>query len=156
MSHKKDRMGYKAAPLHYLIYLNPKPEMVSFLLEKGADPTIADQVGDTPLHSAMLYGHYEIAHLLLEHDAQVNTPNHSGQTPFYFACIHLQNKLDQNQEITAVDRQFIYQLHITHGADWDAADLLSITPGSMMRAVAAQSNGQFQLPDELQQQDPDE
>jgi ankyrin repeat protein/F-box associated protein len=156
MSDKEGRMGYQASPLHYLIYLNPKPEMVSALLENGADPTIADQVGDTPLHSAMLYGHYEIAHLLLEHDAQVNTPNHSGQTPFYFACLYLKHKLAQNQEITAADRQFIYQLRITYGADWDAADRWGKTPGSMMRAVAAQSNGQFQLPDELQQQDPDE
>lgn len=148
--------GYQTTSLHYLIHLNPTSKMVDFLLEIGADPTIADQVGDTPLHSAMRYGHYEISHLLLEHDAQVNAPNHKGQTPFHFACLHLQNKLTANKEITAADRQFIYQLRITHGADWDAADRWGKTPGDIIREVAAQSNGQFQLPDELQQQDRDE
>ena len=82
-------------------------EIVKLLLEHGADPNAEDEDGWTPLHVAMFYGCIEVAKhvyihcpqqrqvkgslvevvkLLLEHGADPNAQNKSGETPLHDAA----------------------------------------------------------------------
>jgi ankyrin repeat protein len=47
--------------------LHGKIKMVKFALENGADVTIGERDGYTPMHGAGFQGHAEIAELLLKH-----------------------------------------------------------------------------------------
>src|SRR5207245_7396909 len=67
-----------------------KKEIADLLLEHGADPNLADDHGDTPLHSAIGSGRpaEEIEaclRLLLAHGADPGAPNHNGHTPLRYA-----------------------------------------------------------------------
>lgn len=46
--------------------------MVELLLKYGADPTVADRLSRTPLHSAVSSGNYEIVYLLLQKDVVID------------------------------------------------------------------------------------
>ncbi|BCS30162.1 uncharacterized protein APUU_80465S [Aspergillus puulaauensis] len=56
-------------------------EIVTALLEQGADPSLADMDGQTPLNLASYYGHTEVVKLLIEFDAEVNIDTNHGQSP---------------------------------------------------------------------------
>jgi hypothetical protein len=47
-------------------------EIVAYLLEKHADPSIADRQGWTPLHLAAQQGHLPIVKLLVEYGAEID------------------------------------------------------------------------------------
>lgn len=74
-------------------------EDVATLLEKGANPTIADNYGNTPLHYAVLYntspdytqyerigGNTAAIRALLEHQANRDLGDNEGRTPLYHAA----------------------------------------------------------------------
>ncbi|KDO24528.1 hypothetical protein SPRG_10343 [Saprolegnia parasitica CBS 223.65] len=54
-------------------------EMVSFLLSKGANPNLANENGQIPLHYHK--GRPEMAELLLDVTSDINTADRSGSTP---------------------------------------------------------------------------
>ena len=58
-------------PLH-VASKNGHREMVTFLLDKGASPMVADEARNTPLHLAATHGHLEVAMDLLVHESQNN------------------------------------------------------------------------------------
>jgi len=66
-------------PLH-LAAIKGQVAIAEFLLQKGADPNLAEANGDTPLHFAASYGYVEIVRSLLEHGAKVNLRNLDGKT----------------------------------------------------------------------------
>lgn len=53
------------------------------LLERGADPTVRNRLGDTPLHVAIMQGRPEVARLLLERGGArlLEISSDSGRTP---------------------------------------------------------------------------
>jgi ankyrin repeat protein len=53
-------------------------DVVKLLLEKGADMTVRNREGWTPLHSASNSGHIDVVKLLLEKDADVTVANENG------------------------------------------------------------------------------
>lgn len=55
-------------------------------LERGADPRLADEDGDTVLHYAASNGHVRCVELLLLNGADVNARNHGYRTPLNMAA----------------------------------------------------------------------
>jgi ankyrin repeat protein len=82
-----------------------------YLLQKGADPNLRDDKGNTPLVLAALGGREDLAQLLLLFKANPNLGNASGQTPLILAV--------GNRDIPMV------RLLLTNGADPDQTDNLA-------------------------------
>jgi glutaminase len=53
-----------------------QPEVVSYLLALGADPTPQDRWGGTPLSDAETNGHTQVAELLRQHGEDKALPPH--------------------------------------------------------------------------------
>jgi ankyrin repeat protein len=80
---EKDQEG-RTALIHAAI--NGKAEIVSLLLENGADPNIADLAnGHTALHSAVQGWHEEVVRKLLKAGAKVDAVDNFGNTPLWRA-----------------------------------------------------------------------
>jgi len=62
-------------------------DIVSLLLDAGADLEITDALGNTPLHNAVLYypSTYLTVDLLLSRGADVTVKNHEGSTAFHMS-----------------------------------------------------------------------
>ena len=67
-----------------------------------------DRFGATPLHSAVMNGHIEIARLLLQNGADVNAKDNDGYTPLHWAAF--QGHID------------ILHLLVENGADLEAQE----------------------------------
>lgn len=79
--------------LHYAIMKSDEP-IVRYLIEKGADPNIADENGMTPLHAAAIFANdMDIVELLLNHK------------DLDFNCLKLEGR----------DSLFQYALYNLHG-----------------------------------------
>ena len=88
---------------------------VNVLLERGADPSVKDKNGSTPLHFAARRGNEEIVKVLLEHPKVcVNVIDGSGKTPLHLACSEGHKK--------------ICQLLLNYGADIKAITAGKTTP----------------------------
>jgi len=65
---------------------------VGFLLNKGANPDIRDNDGNTPLHDAALFGDVTAINYLVSMKAKVNQTNNRGETPLVLA-VHRRDPL---------------------------------------------------------------
>ena len=84
-------------------------------LDKGTDVNAKDNSGDTPLLRALLFGHEEVAALLIAAGADVNAKTNSGRTPLHDAA--------------SWGHEEIVELLIAEGADVNAkADSIEFTP----------------------------
>lgn len=61
-------------------------EAVMTLLANGADPNLADEAGNTPLHFAALTRDPGVAQSLLDGGARIDAVNREGLTPLAIAC----------------------------------------------------------------------
>eukprot|EP00054_Salpingoeca_dolichothecata_P015641 m.90524 g.90524 ORF g.90524 m.90524 type:complete len:342 (-) comp21591_c0_seq1:26-1051(-) len=86
----------------------------TFLLDHGADLTLADAVGCKPIHSASARSDDQMLRLLLSRHADVNAPDDNNETPLHWAaaCGNLSGVL----------------LLLSNGADANALDSESQTP----------------------------
>jgi hypothetical protein len=66
-------------PLQFAVFFQ-KSEAVSVLLNYGANPNIADNRGQTPLHVAASRGYKDIVQMLLDHKASMNVCDQRGMT----------------------------------------------------------------------------
>lgn len=71
--------GNGTTALHWAVYQHDT-DMVRALLQAGAEPTVQNQFGATPLMEAAAVGHTGIIRLLLEAGAEVESVNFEGQT----------------------------------------------------------------------------
>jgi ankyrin repeat protein len=69
-----------------LASMNGNLEVVSILLERGADMTIGDMDNTQPIHCAAVSGNIRVAELLLAKGATVNDRDDNGATPLSFAA----------------------------------------------------------------------
>ena len=53
------------------------------LIAAGADPSFANQLGQTPLHVAALWGNLHALNILIEQGANLNARNYRGMTPLH-------------------------------------------------------------------------
>jgi ankyrin repeat protein len=117
-------------------------EIVEWLLSHGADPNFrSDREFMTPLHEAAMYEEVEISRILLQHEANPNAIDHSGQTPLHEASkqghINVARLLlEHGADVNAQDHYRSTALHLAskqgkvevtrmlleHGADLDAED----------------------------------
>ncbi|KAF8428814.1 hypothetical protein EV426DRAFT_677542 [Tirmania nivea] len=88
-------------------------EIERLLIEIGGTDVSA-RTGDTPLHHATLYGHQEIAKLLIDRGAGAAAANKYGNTPLHHASLY--------------GHQEIAKLLIDRGADIAAASRFGDTP----------------------------
>ncbi|KAL6069365.1 GA-binding protein subunit beta-2-like protein [Balamuthia mandrillaris] len=73
----------------YKAVTHDHPSVVSLLLKLGADASMANDLGYTPLHEAAQYGHSECAALLLSAKGAAGVlqrRNHNGMTPMQLAA----------------------------------------------------------------------
>jgi ankyrin repeat protein len=92
-------------------------KVVKFLLEHGADPTITNNGGLTPLMAASGRGHLDAVRCLLDHTtaaATINYRNSCGETALWVACHR--------------GRGAVAELLLERGADPTIADVMRMTP----------------------------
>jgi ankyrin repeat protein len=65
---------------------NGHTEVVTLLLDRGADINAINCDGSTPLHKAASNGHTEVVRLLLDKGADINAPSRDGSTPLHYAA----------------------------------------------------------------------
>mmetsp|Transcript_21604 Transcript_21604/g.52005 ORF Transcript_21604/g.52005 Transcript_21604/m.52005 type:complete len:288 (-) Transcript_21604:1661-2524(-) len=89
-------------------------EVARVLLELGADISVVDKWGMTPLHVASLQGHDDVALVLLEHGAKISAQDNYGEMPLHSAST------GGHEEAALV--------LLLHGADVSATDNDGETP----------------------------
>lgn len=91
---------YDKTPLHYSVW---SKEMISILLEAGADIDAVTNNGYTPLIYFTGHGKLEPIELLLQHGAKIDESTNEGETAVHYAC-----------RVTHID---VVKLLIRYGAD---------------------------------------
>ena len=93
--------------------------------------------GDSPLHLASTYGHFETMQLLTQRGADITARNNSNSTP-----LHLASRAGRTQSM---------QLLIQHGADINARDKRNSTPLHLVFTVRTEFV-QFVIPADITEQ----
>ena len=104
---------YGRTPLVWAAHKGHK-EVVQLLLERGAEPNIANSCGDTPLLKAAYRGHNDVVQLLLDEGADPNKVNTEGATPLLWAAAH--------------GKKDVVRLLLDRGADPNKAEQRGQTP----------------------------
>lgn len=84
------------APIHVAVRAS-NPEIVTLLLERGAQVDIRDSSDHTPLHNAAWNGNLDMIKLLLDAGADINATTYSGSTPL--SCARSGRKIEAIQFI---------------------------------------------------------
>ena len=116
----KDKCGYTALHRACIIYHDCSPEVLSCLIENGADVNLSTDKNRTPLMTACEYGHVNTVTILIEHGANVNLQDRDGLTAVHYAV-----RGSQACEILSCLME--------NGADVDAKTFDDCTP--LMRAA---------------------
>ncbi len=73
-----------------------KASLTKLLLDHGAKVHLANNVGRTPLHIAILFGEIGIAQMLLDHGADINAADSEGHRPLSYVGIWTKDKPMKN------------------------------------------------------------
>ena len=133
-------------------------QTVNALLRYGADPTIADLAGRTPLHWASYYGHDKVARLLIP-KSNIRAQDDEGVTPLHLASFSgnleiAQSLLENGADISALDMFLRTPLHyaarngnrslidylLQNKANPDAVDDSGDTPPNLLEGPQANEN----------------
>ncbi|MDA8774006.1 ankyrin repeat domain-containing protein, partial [Chlamydiia bacterium] len=92
-----------------LIFVSGTADMMRYLIQKGADPTVHDKFWGSLLHSAIADGFNGIIPELVSYEGILNTKNHKGQTPLVFALKYMPEAvkilLDAGADVTVADNE---------------------------------------------------
>ncbi len=109
--------GWNKTPLHFAA----GREVANILIAHGADSSLADDSGDTPLHQVIACRQDNLAWLLIEESNNLNARNKKGYTALHVAVI--------------VDRVHLCRLLCKKGADVNAKDNHGETPLDKARGL---------------------
>ena len=98
----EDGLGCGAVALHYATIGN-QPEVISFLLQKGAKVDLTTDRGLTPLHVACTRGFVDCANLLLQGGANALTQDRHGKSS-HAVLKQLSGDPDMQKRRTAIAR----------------------------------------------------
>ena len=98
-------------------------QTAKFLYDNGAHPNVAGYGRNTPLHSAVLYGDFEMVRILLKYKADVNQSN-GRDTPLHYASRGIQG----GRSIDTLSLSKVARLLLEHGADVNARNHERATP----------------------------
>jgi hypothetical protein len=110
--------GYYVTPMHAAAVAG-HVDILSLLLERGADVDGRVGIGVTPLHRALADGRVKAVQFLIERGADIKAVDNRGRTSLHFAAIAM--------EIEPV------RLLLEHGADVNARDEWGRTPSDTAR-----------------------
>ena len=108
--------GNRSHPMHVAALVG-HANMLSLLVEHGADLEGRNLADMTPLHFASSYGNVEAARCLLDHGANINAQDRDGWTPLYWAV--------ENNKIQSV--RFLLE----RGAIVNVPDYSGVTPSQL-------------------------
>ncbi|XP_060853115.1 putative ankyrin repeat domain-containing protein 20A2 isoform X1 [Rhopalosiphum padi] len=107
----------KMSRLHRASWHGSLEKVKTLLQKKPMDVNIVDSFDRTPLHLAMAKGYYNIAWVLLNHNASLDYVDCDGYTPFLKAvecgqkeCVHLM--LERGADVTCTDKNKNTALHL--------------------------------------------
>ena len=72
-------------------------QIAELLLDAGADPNLANETGNLPLHIASFYGNTKAVLLLLKRGANVNQTNFKKQSPLHWVSFYGQSSINHNE-----------------------------------------------------------
>ncbi|QOG12532.1 ankyrin repeat domain-containing protein [Arcobacter sp. FWKO B] len=101
------------SPLHIAIKKRDL-NIITYLLEIGADINAKDAKGFTPIYYAVVMNHLPIAKLLLERNADTSIPNNIGNTPMH--------------QIAFKNRVEMFELFVQYGAKTDIQNPNGLKP----------------------------
>jgi ankyrin repeat protein len=78
------RVADGETPLTFLVSFRPQRELLSLLLEHGADPNLPNALGNYPILSAIISGRLALVELLLRYGARLDIP-----TPRQTSLLHV-------------------------------------------------------------------
>lgn len=84
IAHIKELSYMNVTPLHYAAFYG-RTEIVSYLIEHGADIEARANENKTPLHYAASLDHIETIHCLVDKGADINSQDINGLTPAQYA-----------------------------------------------------------------------
>lgn len=84
-AHTRDYSKGEQSPLMMASLLG-RTEIAAYLLEQGADPTIGEKDGYTPLHGCAFQGKAKTCAMLLKHPNVPNVAHEDGNLPIHRAC----------------------------------------------------------------------
>jgi len=127
------------SPLHIAIIWGYQ-DIVTQLIDSGADVNIQDKDQATPLHEAALRDRVEIAKILLQKGAKVD-PISRGQTPLHMACAEGRTEvvrllIENKADINALYNQST-PLHIASEGGFESIVNLLIASGANVNAKNA-------------------
>ncbi|XP_026818852.1 ankyrin repeat domain-containing protein 20A2-like isoform X2 [Rhopalosiphum maidis] len=107
----------KMSRLHRASWHGSLEKVKTLLQKKPMDVNTVDSFDRTPLHLAMAKGYYNIAWVLLNHNASLDYVDCDGYTPFLKAvecgqkeCVHLM--LERGADVTCTDKNKNTALHL--------------------------------------------
>ncbi|WP_312076438.1 ankyrin repeat domain-containing protein [Chryseobacterium sp.] len=90
---KKDEFG--RTPLMNASFSN-NTELISWLLENGAEVNAKDNKGYTALHFAAQEAHDDSVNILLNNNAEINAQDENGNTPTWVCIMHWKGGKNMN------------------------------------------------------------
>lgn len=82
------RIGDGLTPLHSSVYYGTNPELIEYLISKGAEVDSHDVLGLTPLHWSASRNNRKAAEVLLSKRADINSRERNGLTPLHMAAFN--------------------------------------------------------------------
>ncbi|KAJ8934306.1 hypothetical protein NQ318_004607, partial [Aromia moschata] len=91
------------------------PNVVMFLVSRGASVDLKNSYGCTALHEAAFRGRLDIVQYLIEEKAEINAKDAHGSTPLHSECLHLELMkflVDNGADVNETDVEGRTPLHI--------------------------------------------